>query len=91
MADIEPQDPAADRERPLPFTLPQPDAPAEAAAPFACFAATDGRVIRIDVSAGGRLVELTIKGRRPVILDHYQIAAMQAALDDILSGCTRRP
>jgi hypothetical protein len=88
MADIEPQDPAP-TERPLPFTLPQPDAPAEAAAPFACIAATDGRVIRIDVS--GRLVELTIEGRRPVVLDHYQTAAMQAALDDILSGCTRRP
>jgi hypothetical protein len=59
-------------------------APPSAARGAAYVVATDGRVLRIACVDGE--VELTIAGRHALTLDRHQAAALQAVLDDLLTG-----
>lgn len=80
--------PALAAERKPPFIVSpaadENDHPQPAALTASHVVSLDGRVIRLDRAGSG--VEITIGGRSPVVLDRYQAGALQAVIDDILSG-----
>jgi hypothetical protein len=72
--------PAPVHEAPFALTPPLADATRGSA----YVVSTDGRLVRVGRSADG--IELTVAGRHPLTLDQYQAAALQAVLDDMLTG-----
>jgi hypothetical protein len=65
-----------------PFALTPP--PSDATRGSAYVVSTDGRLVRVGRSPDG--IELIVAGRHPLTLDQYQAAALQAVLDDMLTG-----
>lgn len=75
---------AAERKPPFLVAPNENDHPPPAPLTASHVVSLDGRVIRVDRAGSG--VEITIGGRSPVVLDRHQAGALQAVIDDILSG-----
>jgi hypothetical protein len=78
--DDTPPPPTSGHEAPFALTPP----PSDATRGSAYVVSTDGRLVRVGRSPDG--IELIVAGRHPLTLDQYQAAALQAVLDDLLTG-----